>query len=153
MEQRYQANKIDDKERTRLLSELPGSAINPPKMVKSVARFITCLEAMHKFFNPPLPPIIRMRSKKIYFIVYDFLDASGTGFGSTLTKENGISYRMGVWGRDQESESSNWREFNNVVESLEEECKSGALDGSLIVLAVDNSTVESCLYKRSKRKY
>lgn len=58
---------------------------------------------------------------------------------------------MGVWGCDQETEASNCREFNNVVEALEEECKAGALNGSLVVVAVDNSTMESCLYKGNSK--
>ena len=87
-----------------------------------------------------------MRSKSEYFIAYGFLDASGSGFGSTIAKENGITYRMGVWGRDEDSESSNWKEFQNVVEALEEESQTGSLKGSLVVLAVDNKTVEGCLY-------
>ena len=54
---------------------------------------------------------------------------------------------MGVWGKDEDHESSNWKEFENVVTTLEQESKEDRLRGSLVILAVDNSTVESCLHK------
>lgn len=69
VEQRFQANKIDDRERDRLLLELPGSSINPPKLVNPVPRFLTCLQAIQKFFTPILPPPIRMRST-IFFSLF-----------------------------------------------------------------------------------
>jgi hypothetical protein len=59
----------------------------------------------------------------------------------------GIRRRVGVWGSDDESESSNFKEFQNVVESIEHEVNSGNLDGSLLFFFTDNSTVESALYK------
>ena len=75
------------------------------------------------------------------------MDASGSGFGSSLQREDNPSYRIGVWGSDEDDESSNWRESQNVVESLEEEEKLGNLDGAFVVLATDNKTVESCIYR------
>ena len=37
------------------------------------------------------------------------------------------------------------------MEAMEDESKRGNLKGSLVILAVDNSTVESCLYKGNSR--
>ena len=100
-----------------------------------------------KFFESEDPPVVHIRSKKVYMAVYGFADASGSGFGSTITNLKGVAFRMGLWGRDDESQSSNWKEFQNVIEALESEADMGNLNGALVVLAVDNSTVESCLYK------
>ena len=92
-----------------------------------------------------------MRSSMVYMIAYGFADASGGGFGSTIEREGEIKYRMGVWGKDEDSETSNWKEFENLVDALESEARDGGLKGSLVVLAVDNATVESCLYKGNSK--
>jgi hypothetical protein len=52
-----------------------------------------------------------------------------------------------VWTTEESEESSNWREFTNVVETLEEEAASGKLDKCILYFFTDNSTVESALYK------
>ena len=80
-------------------------------------------------------------------VVYGFMDACRTGFGSTLERSGEVPFRMGVWGKDDEGNSSNWHEFENLVMTLEAEAEQGNLDGALLVLAVDNFTVGSCIYK------
>ena len=87
----------------------------------------------------------------VNMIAYGFADASGGGFGSTIERQDQMKYRMGVWGKGEDSESSNWKEFENLVDALESEAKDGGLKGSLVVLAVDNVTVESCLYKGNSK--
>ena len=54
---------------------------------------------------------------------------------------------MGTWGKDDDFQSSNWKEFENLVQTLEHEASQGALKGALVIFAVDNSTVESSIYK------
>ena len=88
-----------------------------------------------------------MRSISVYMLAYGFSVAFVSGFGSTIQKEGQVSYRMGIWGKNEDGESSNWKEFENVVQTLEAESENGGLGGSLVILAVDNATVESCLYK------
>jgi hypothetical protein len=59
---------------------------------------------------------------------YGFADASGGGLGSTVTipgNSTGVSCRIGVWGKDDESESSNFKELENVVLTVEEDAKNG----------------------------
>jgi hypothetical protein len=90
---------------------------------------------------------VDVRARLIITILYGFADASGRGFGSTVLGEDGTRYRIGVWDPDTEDESSNFREFENVVETLEEEAKGGHLKGAVIHLCTDNSTVEAALYK------
>jgi hypothetical protein len=58
-----------------------------------------------------------------------------------------ISYRIGAWGNDESDESSNWGEFTNVVESLEEEAECGQLTNTVVYFFTDNSNVEASLYK------
>jgi hypothetical protein len=50
-------------------------------------------------------------------------------------------------GSDSEDNSSNFREFENVVDTLREEAKAGNLKDALIILCTDSSTVESALVK------
>ena len=57
----------------------------------------------------------------VYLVLYGFADASGSGFGSTVLSDKGITFGMGTWEKDAESNSSNWKEFENIVESLEED--------------------------------
>ena len=79
-------------------------------------------------------------------VVFAFGDASGGGFGSAFTKEEGIVYHIGVWTTTESEESSNYREFTNVVDSCEREAERGALDQSELYFFTDNSTVEYALY-------
>ena len=146
LENQHSDNKITSEEKETMLHEITGT-IPPPKYVKPVPRFYSCLKALHKFFSSDVPPVVHVRSKSVYMLSYGFLDASGSGFGSTIQKENGITYRMGTWGPDDYSESSNWKEFQNLVETLEIETKEEGLKGALVILAVDNSVVESSIYK------
>ena len=99
------------------------------------------------FFEVETPPIITDRSTNIQMAVYGFVDASKSGFGSSIDYGNQVTYRMGIWGRDTENDSSNYREFANLVETLEMESQDGRLDGAMLIIATDNSTVESAIYK------
>ena len=91
------------------------------------------------FFIIPQPPIITGRSANVQLIAYGFADASGSGFGASISYENGTRFR--------DDTSSNFREFCNVVETLESEAKAGRLQHCTLILATDNSTVESAVYK------
>ena len=84
---------------------------------------------------------------KVFLVLYGFADASKSGFGASLETEQGIRYSIDTWGKDDDCESSNFREFENVVSTLELEVQAGRLSNSTILLATDNSTVESVLYK------
>jgi hypothetical protein len=91
--------------------------------------------------------LVTVRTNVVYEIFYGFGDASGKGFGSTMLTKKGIKYRIGLWGADDEGESSNWKEVKNQVEALEQEATDGNLTNAMVYFFTDNSTVESCLYK------
>jgi hypothetical protein len=114
------------------------SAINPPRTIKPVAQLKDDVYALHTFFQCEEPPIINDRSNQIQVVSYGFGDASGTGFGSLVQTAAGISYRIGVWGTDDEGESSNFREFQNVVEAIETEINEGRLRNSVLFFFTDN---------------
>jgi hypothetical protein len=91
---------------------------------------------------------VTLRAKSIFLVNYGFGDASGKGFGSTFARTKGVSYRIGVWNKDQDDDkSSNWKEFTNVVDSLDEEAEAGHLENAMVFFFTDNYTVESALYR------
>ena len=102
-------------------------------------------------FDSDSPPNIKVRCETIFIALYGSGDASGAGFGSAIQlPQKGLSYRIGVWDADVVvGESSNWREFTNCVEALEEEARKGTLKSSEVFFFTDNSTVERCFYKGS----
>jgi hypothetical protein len=128
-------------------SSLPKALPTPPHFIAPVERMEDDVRALTALFDQDKPTQKLVRSSRVYTILYGFADASGSGFGSTVLGDDGIRYRIGTWGSDTQDESSNFREFENVVETLEEEAKQGHLKKALIFLCTDNSTVESALVK------
>jgi len=118
-----------------------------PKKIKPVKRFKSCLKALDSFFEIESPPIIMERTANVQMAVYGFVDASKSGFGASINYENGVRYRIGTWGKDTDNESSNYREFANLVETLEVEAEEGRLDNVTLIIATDNSTAEAAVYK------
>lgn len=121
-------------------SEMTGA----PERVTSSPSLKSDVEALAAMFSPEKAPEVVIRSKTVITIVYGFGDASGTGLGATFTCGSGFNFRIGVWGSAEDPESSNWKEFTNIVESLEEEAESGHLDKAEVFMFTDNATVEAC---------
>jgi hypothetical protein len=122
-----------------------------PKSVKPVPRFLDDLVCLVKIFSSKVPPVIILRSKLVFMVVYGFGDASGKGFGSTFGRGEDISYRIGTWATREAEESSNWREFTNVVEALEEEAESGDLTNTKVYFFTDNAVAEAAIYKGTSK--
>ena len=118
-----------------------------PLSVKPVSIFHSCLKALTMFFTPKSPPAITERSTNIQFLIYGFADASKAGLGSSIAYSNGVQYRIGTWGPDEDHESSNFREFSNLVEAVEFEVKQGRIYEATLIMATDNTTVEAAIYK------
>jgi len=118
-----------------------------PDKVKPLPRFVKSISALQSLFNCEEPPKVTVRTSEVQFIVYGFADASKSGFGSSIEYTDGVYYRIGTWSQDDDSNSSNFREFANIVETIEEEVQAGKLKNTTLILATDNSTVESALYK------
>lgn len=121
--------------------------ISPPEFVIVTQHLRDDLLALTTFFQVEVPPIINDRSAMIQVVRYGFGDASGTGFGSTIETSRGLKYRVGVWGSDDKTESSNYKELENVVTTIEDEALSGNLKGAALFFFTDNSTVEAALFK------
>jgi len=146
MEQRLHSGKISQSDYDLEMAKTFDPS-NQPIMIKPVPRFHQCLKALSAFFKDEAPPIVTHRSKEVRLIAYGFADASKGGFGASMDYGAHTHYRVGVWGKDTEDESSNYRELANIVETIEEEVNNGKLTGATLVMATDNTTVESSLYK------
>ena len=135
-----------------------------PDRVFPVPRLERDLLSLEALMEGDQPAERVIRAKTTVHVVYGFGDASGTGFGSSLTRlkamgsweklgpptdpgTNGLRYRIGVWGRDAEDASSNYRELRNVVEALEDAEANGVLADAQVFFCTDNSVAEMAIYK------
>ena len=117
-------------------------------VTQAVPRFRSDLEALLELTSAASPTIRKVRSGRVCVAIYGFGDASGSGFGATIDLPDvGLVGRFGVWGKDAEDASSNYRELRNLVETVEKEATSGALDGNELWIFTDNSTAESCFVR------
>lgn len=131
-------------------SEEEEGQLNAPLdgQTTAVPRFRDDLQALLQLSNFELPPLRLVRGKVVFTALYGFGDASGKGFGSTTAHPNGeVSYRLGIWGKDEERESSNYRELRNLVEAAEEEARKGNLSNTEFWLFTDNITAEACFHR------
>jgi hypothetical protein len=125
---------------------------------KIAPRLLSDLRALQALTSTPLPPLRVVRPTRVVQVLYGFADASGKGLGSTVQgyparalveSASNPRFRVGVWGRDDEAESSNFRELANLVLTVEEEAAAGHLTRAEFYLFTDNSTAESAFYKGS----
>ncbi len=121
---------------------------DPPNSVTPAPRLRSDVESLLLLMASEIPPVRHIRSSKISVAIYGFRDASGSGFGGSFGLPNGdVLFRYGVWGRDSESASSNYRELNNLVMMIEEGIHSGELLHSELFVFTDNTTAESAYYR------
>ena len=139
--------RISEEEKENFTSEtftssafFTNSELKPPKRVMPVPRLIHDLRVLNEFFESEVPPWRFVRGSKIFVAKYGFGDASKSGFGSTFITDGGISYRYGTWGSDGRESSSNFRELENLAQSLEEEVTKNGKTGREVFLFTDNST-------------
>eukprot|EP00986_Skeletonema_menzelii_P013615 scaffold8081_cov83-Skeletonema_menzelii.AAC.2 len=135
----------NDQEHVEVLRAPASGETTPAK------RFLDDLKALSNLSETDSPPVRVVRSKTVISAVYGFGDASGKGFCGTLGYHDHVNYRIGVWGPDEESESSNYKELRNLVETCEEEALAGRLFNAEFFLFTDNSTAEACFYRGSSK--
>ena len=74
-------------------------------------------------------------------------DASGGGYGAGVFIKGKLYFRYGHWTTGAVESSSNYREFRNLVESLEDLYNEGKLKNCEHFLFVDNSVADYAYYK------
>lgn len=73
---------------------------NAPTRVYPATRLEDDVECLLKLFDSELPKVRHVRSKFVSMVLYGFLDASRSGFGSTIATDKGLKIRHGIWGSD-----------------------------------------------------
>ena len=124
----------------------PASGLTP-----FVPRLEMDLRALLEIVNSPKPVLRVVRSKSVLTAFYGFGDASSSGFGASVEREDGTVGRFGIWASDEDQESSNFRELLNLVQTVEEEAKHGTMRSAELWIFMDNSTAESCIVKGSSK--
>ena len=147
IESKVERGRLTRKEADNLMSEINHCQPTTPLNVILVPRFHLCMKFLKGMFEGEKPPVVDVRSSSCTVMIYGFVDASGSGFGSTLLMKGNVKYRIGTWSNKEDQNSSNWREFENLVCEFEQAGEKGWLKNSLLLLATDNQVVESCLYK------
>ena len=98
---------------------------------------------------------------RICVVHYEFVDAPGGGFGSSVELEGKIVFETGIYQdldrKHQESvgigtrvggeESLNYKEFENLVVFIEDLHLQGLLSGCELFLFIENTTTESSFYR------
>jgi len=125
-----------------LRTDGPSSGFTPV-----APRFKSDLEAILELAKGATPQLRYVRRKHTMTAYYGFDNASSGGFGATVQRADGLYGRYGLWGRDDESQSSNYRELRNLVDTVEEEASEGYLGESELWLFTDNSTAEACFHR------
>jgi hypothetical protein len=120
---------------------------DPPKFVCAAPRLASDMEALQLLFSSVAPPRRKIRGAVVIEVFYGFGDASKTGFCTNFEIDGEIKYRYGHWCDETSEESSNYRELKNLVDGLEQQIKTGRIDGAEVFLFTDNSTAEAVYYK------
>jgi hypothetical protein len=126
----------------------PLKSSKPPTSIHLTKHLRDDLFELREMFDLDKPPEFQVRRQSVHLLLYGLADASGGGLGSTVTVlGSGTRCHVGVWGKDDENESSNFKEFENVVLTIEGEARHGLFQGSSMYLFTDNSTIEGALFK------
>jgi hypothetical protein len=125
-----------------------GSSQDGPTSVVTPAapRFLQDLKAILHLTKGEQPQVRSMRSKRTITTYYGFGDALSGGFGATVERPGRLHGRFGLWGKDDEEQSSNYQELHNLVDTVKEEAKKEHLKNGELWLFTDNSTAKSCFF-------
>jgi len=119
-----------------------------PEYVHPATRLADDVQCLLTLFAAGTAPTRPARCTKWKVAIYGFVDASLAGHGSSFSLPDGmLLFRHGLWGRDTDSLSSNFRELCNLVESVEEAVQLGELSGSELFIFTDNTTAEGRYYR------
>jgi len=119
-----------------------------PDLLTPAPRLTDDVLCLMQLFAAPTPPTRMIRCVSRRVAIYGFVDASTAGFGGSFALPDGaLWFRHGLWGRDADSTSSNFKELCNLVDSIEQGVASGELKSTELFILTDNTTAEGCYYK------
>ena len=121
-----------------------------PAYVQPVPLLQWSIGVLKQLTRDPKPIRRPIRARKGTSVVYGFGDASGDGFGSSFKiRGANISVRHGVWCSRISEESSNYREFRNLLDAIRIEAEEDKLYGTEVWMFTDNWVAEACYSKGS----
>jgi hypothetical protein len=95
--------------------------IAAPQFVDPTPRLPEDVYCLSRLFASPRAPTHPVRCSAHKVAIYGFVDASSAGHGCSFELPDGsLLFCHGLWGRDTDDLSSNFRELCNLVESVEE---------------------------------
>jgi hypothetical protein len=124
------------------LQDGPGSGLTP-----AAPCFLQDFKAILHLTKGEQPQVQIVRSKLTIIAYYGFGDASSGGFGAMVESPGGLHRCFGLWGKDNEEQSSNYQELRNLVNTVVEEAKEGHLRNGELWLFTVNSTAKSCFFR------
>jgi hypothetical protein len=122
------------------------SPSSPPKLITAVPRLQKDVKALANIFNQEIPAQVLLWMAWVYTIVW-LGGCIGVRFWHHHYAGRRNKYRIGTWDSDTEDGTSNYQEFENIVEAPREEADAGNLCNTLIFLCTDSSTVECTIVK------
>ena len=131
-----------------------GLAVTVPRLLQDMEALVVLTELD---LLPELPVLRVIWPTYTVLMFYGFGDTSGKQFGSTMAKAHdwksklcdkrsdscGLVSRIGIWTVEQELESSNFKEFGNLLDSIEAGGASGRLKKCKFFMFTDSSTARS----------
>jgi hypothetical protein len=139
----WQDNRADDMWKLPRDEWIASTNPSVPDVVIPAPRLLSNVQCLMTLFAADTAPTRPARRTSTQVSVYGFVDASSAGHGSSFALPDGaLLFRYGLWGRDTDSLSSNFRELCNLVESVEEAVQLGELPGSELFIVTDNTTAE-----------
>ena len=108
---------------------------------KSVPRLKDDIQDLQQLTKFVLPPLRVVRPAQVVHVYYGFDDTSRKQFGAVLSTSyncwsklgssregtRGIQFWVGLWSAAEETESSNYKELRNLVDTVSEEAKAGRM--------------------------
>lgn len=123
-----------------------------PDEVTAVPDFELYLNALLYLFQSEIPQYKLVRGASIGLVGYGFGDASGSGFGASWQTTTEVPvFRIGMWNKAGLDSSSNFKEFENSVKTLEEMGERNELRGYELFYFTDNSVSEAAAFRGSSK--
>lgn len=140
---------LEEKDEDLQITAVPGG--KPPLRVKAVPRMRDDVRALLQLTSSATPPRRLIRPVKRATMAYAFADASGSGFGGSFLVGDEIRYISGQWIEEVSSQSSNFRELSNLINSLEVLLADETLKHAEVFMFTDNSTSEAAFFKGTSK--
>ena len=137
-----------DLEVDRLQNKYVQTYDDHPEFVKPAPLLEEHVSALKVLFDSDLPHVRRARPLNNFMASYGFGDASGMGFGVSVSFGQRLVYSYGIWSEEITNErSSNFRELGNLVEFWERAVSFGEMKNTELFLFTDNTTAEAAFYR------